>query len=146
MGHAPWSKALEEPLPVLPRIVSGQEWQRGKPSIVELPSLLDWAGRRVCLGEMLAKAELFLFIAQILHQVKIENPPGCPYPSLDWDSGLGLKPKPYKVCMKRTNWAKKLHGSGGTIIILSYAVYGGKIITLWSTFIIEYFYNYYYAA
>ena len=59
------------------------------------------AGRRVCLGEMLAKAELFLFIAQILHQFRIENPPDCPFPSLEGDSGMGLKPKPYKVCMKR---------------------------------------------
>lgn len=59
------------------------------------------AGRRVCLGELLAKAELFLFVAQFLHQFKIENPPGCPHPSLEGDIGMGLKPKPYKVCIKR---------------------------------------------
>lgn len=59
------------------------------------------AGRRVCLGELLAKAELFLFVAQLLHQFKIENPPGCPLPSLEGDIGMGLKPKPYKVCIKR---------------------------------------------
>lgn len=59
------------------------------------------AGRRVCLGELLAKAELFLFAAQLMHQFKIENPPGCPLPSLEGDIGMGLKPKPYKVCIKR---------------------------------------------
>lgn len=59
------------------------------------------AGRRVCLGELLAKAELFLFVAQLMHQFKIENPPGCPLPSLEGDIGMGLKPKPYKVCIKR---------------------------------------------
>ena len=59
------------------------------------------AGRRVCLGELLAKAEVFLFVAQLLHQFKIENPSGCPLPSLEGDIGMGLKPKPYKVCIKR---------------------------------------------
>lgn len=59
------------------------------------------AGRRVCLGELLAKAEVFLFVAQLLHQFKIENPPGCPLPSLEGDIGMGLSPKPYKVCIKR---------------------------------------------
>ena len=59
------------------------------------------AGRRVCMGELLAKALLFLFVSQLLHQFKIENPPGCPLPSLEGDIGLGMKPKPYKVCIKR---------------------------------------------
>ena len=59
------------------------------------------AGRRVCLGELLAKVEVFLFAAQILHQFKIENPPGCPLPSLEGDVGMGLKPKPFQVCIKR---------------------------------------------
>ena len=59
------------------------------------------AGRRVCLGELLAKVELFLFVAQLMHQFKIENPPGYPLPSLEGDIGMGLKPKPYKVCIKR---------------------------------------------
>ena len=59
------------------------------------------AGRRVCLGQLLAKVEVFLFVAQLMHQFKIENPPGYPLPSLEGDIGIGLKPKPYKVCIKR---------------------------------------------
>ena len=50
------------------------------------------AGRRVCLGEMLAKADLFLFITQLWRKLKIKNPPDCSYPSLEGNSGLGLKP------------------------------------------------------
>ena len=59
------------------------------------------AGKRVCLGEPLARVELFLFVAQLMHQFKIENPPGYPLPSLEGKIGMGLKPKPYKVCIKR---------------------------------------------
>lgn len=59
------------------------------------------AGRRVCLGELMAKAELFLFVSQLLHQFKIENLPNYPYPSLEGTIGMGLKPKPYKVFFKR---------------------------------------------
>ena len=59
------------------------------------------AGRRVCLGELLAKAELFLFVAQLMQQFTIENPPSCPVPSLEGDICLCLKPKPYQVCFKK---------------------------------------------
>ena len=56
------------------------------------------AGRRVCLGESLARIELFLVLARLLHSFKFENPPGCDLPTLEPIVGFGLMPKPFSVC------------------------------------------------
>ena len=56
------------------------------------------AGRRVCLGESLARMELFLVLARLLHSFKFENPPGCDIPSLEPIAGLVLMPRPFSVC------------------------------------------------
>ncbi|KAK3707375.1 hypothetical protein QZH41_010461 [Actinostola sp. cb2023] len=58
------------------------------------------AGRRVCVGEALAKQELFVVISRLMHQFKFESPPGCPLPELIGDLGVFHVPKPYKVCIK----------------------------------------------
>ena len=56
------------------------------------------AGRRVCLGESLARIELFLVLARLLHSFKFENPPGCDLPTLEPVVGLVLMPRPFNVC------------------------------------------------
>ena len=56
------------------------------------------AGRRVCLGESLARIELFLVLASLLHSFKFENPPSCDLPSLEPVAGLVLMPRPFNVC------------------------------------------------
>ena len=56
------------------------------------------AGRRQCLGESLARTELFLVLARLLHSFRFENPPGCDLPSLEPITGIALMPKPFKVC------------------------------------------------
>ncbi|KAL9961432.1 hypothetical protein ACROYT_G030370, partial [Oculina patagonica] len=56
------------------------------------------AGRRVCLGESLARIELFLALARLLHSFKFENPPGCGLPTLEPITGLALMPRPFNVC------------------------------------------------
>ncbi len=56
------------------------------------------AGRRVCLGESLARVELFLVLARLLHSFKFENPAGCDLPTLKPITGIVLMPQPFTVC------------------------------------------------
>ena len=56
------------------------------------------AGRRSCLGESLARIELFLILAQLLHRFRFENPPGYDLPTLKPNTGVLLTPQPFKVC------------------------------------------------
>ena len=56
------------------------------------------AGRRHCVGESLARTEIFLVLTRLLHTFKFENPPGCDLPSLKPISGLAVTPRPFKVC------------------------------------------------
>ena len=56
------------------------------------------AGRRVCLGESLARIELFLVLARLLHSFKFENPAGCNLPTLEPVNGIVLTPQPFTVC------------------------------------------------
>lgn len=59
------------------------------------------AGRRVCVGEALAKQELFVIISRLLHQFKIELCPGSPPLEMVGELGLVHAPKPYKICFKK---------------------------------------------
>ena len=61
------------------------------------------AGRRVCLAELLAKVELFLLIARMLHQYKFLPDPDEPLPDLEGIYGLFLAPKPYKILVTKRN-------------------------------------------
>ena len=55
------------------------------------------AGRRVCSGEVLAKKELFLVAAILLHEFTFTNPEGCPLPNLVGEVGMNYFPKPFQV-------------------------------------------------
>ena len=58
------------------------------------------AGRRVCLGEALAKAELFLFLSNILHRYELTpSPEGLP--NLDGELGITYSPKQYRIVLQR---------------------------------------------
>ncbi|XP_047222673.1 cytochrome P450 2U1 isoform X1 [Girardinichthys multiradiatus] len=56
-------------------------------------------GRRVCMGEQLAKMELFLTVTGLLQALKFRLPDGKPAPSLQGRFGLTLAPCPFAVCM-----------------------------------------------
>ena len=58
------------------------------------------AGRRVCLGELLAKTELFLVSARLLHQFTFECAPGKALPDLEGHPGVVLVPKSYEISIK----------------------------------------------
>ncbi|XP_051803068.1 cytochrome P450 2J4-like isoform X12 [Acanthochromis polyacanthus] len=55
------------------------------------------AGKRVCLGEALARMELFLFFTAFLQRFSFSAPPG-EKPSLEFKLGLTHCPKPYRLC------------------------------------------------
>ncbi|XP_075943612.1 cytochrome P450 2J4-like [Anarhichas minor] len=55
------------------------------------------AGKRVCLGEPLARMELFLFFTSLLQRFSL-SPPAGEQPSLDFKLGATLCPKPYRLC------------------------------------------------
>lgn len=72
----------------------------GKFSAAGVRSYLPFsAGRRGCLGESLAKTELFLVASRLMHQFQIENPPGKPLPDLSGEVGVVLMPEGYEVCI-----------------------------------------------
>ena len=55
------------------------------------------AGRRVCAGEPLAKTELFLFLAIMLHGYTFLAEVGLLPPSLEGERVSAHAPKPYKI-------------------------------------------------
>ncbi|XP_048035226.1 cytochrome P450 2K6-like [Megalobrama amblycephala] len=58
------------------------------------------AGRRVCLGESLARMELFLFFTFLLQHFRFTPPPGVSEDDLDLTPAVGftLNPAPHKLC------------------------------------------------
>ncbi|XP_035516398.1 cytochrome P450 2U1 [Morone saxatilis] len=56
-------------------------------------------GRRVCMGEQLAKMELFLTVTSLLQAFKFRLPEGAPPPPMHGRFGLTLAPCPFTVCV-----------------------------------------------
>uniref|UniRef100_A0A3B5B008 Cytochrome P450, family 1, subfamily C, polypeptide 2 n=1 Tax=Stegastes partitus TaxID=144197 RepID=A0A3B5B008_9TELE len=57
------------------------------------------AGKRRCIGDQIAKVEIFLFFAILLHQCSFEKCPDEDF-SLNYTYGLTLKPLDYKITAK----------------------------------------------
>ncbi|KAK7877573.1 hypothetical protein WMY93_031730 [Mugilogobius chulae] len=70
------------------------------------PSYLPFgAGLRVCLGEALAKMELFLFLSTVLQRFTLAVRPGDPLPNLEGKFGVVLQPARYFVsALPRPAW------------------------------------------
>nr|ARN17925.1 cytochrome P450-2 [Cephus cinctus] len=56
-------------------------------------------GRRMCLGDVLARMELFLFFSSLLHTFDLRLPEGASLPSLRGNVGVTVTPDPFKVCL-----------------------------------------------
>ncbi|KFZ45431.1 Cytochrome P450 2J5, partial [Antrostomus carolinensis] len=54
-------------------------------------------GKRACLGEVLARSELFLFFMALLQKFTFQAPPDTTL-SLDFKVGMTISPQPYKIC------------------------------------------------
>ena len=55
------------------------------------------AGPRVCVGEALARTEIFLLFSRLIKHYKIEQNPNEPLPSLQGTGSVSLTPHPYTV-------------------------------------------------
>ncbi|XP_047430329.1 cytochrome P450 2K1-like [Mugil cephalus] len=58
------------------------------------------AGRRICIGESLARMELFVFFTTLLQHFRFTPPPGVSEDDLDLTPrvGFSLNPSPHKLC------------------------------------------------
>lgn len=56
-------------------------------------------GRRMCLGDVLARMELFLYFSSLLHSFDISVPDGDTLPSLKGNAGVTITPDVYRVCL-----------------------------------------------
>jgi cytochrome P450 family 2 subfamily U polypeptide 1 len=54
-------------------------------------------GKRRCLGESLAKTQLFIFFVGMLQRFDIRLPEGSSVPTTDYRPGITLAPYPFKV-------------------------------------------------
>lgn len=59
-----------------------------------------FSGRRGCLGEQLARMEMFLFFTTLLQRFHLQFPPGT-VPTVTPKLGMTLQPKTYYICAIR---------------------------------------------
>lgn len=60
-------------------------------------------GKRMCLGENLARHELFIVLTNLIWHFQFDFDPKLPVPSFDAVLGFTLSPKPYTLRMKTRN-------------------------------------------
>lgn len=60
---------------------------------------ISFAGRRRCIGESMAKSNLFLFFAAFMHSFDMETEDGTPPPMKGLD-GITLSPQPLRIMLK----------------------------------------------
>lgn len=54
-------------------------------------------GRRMCLGDVLARMEMFMFFSCMMHQFDVQMAPGDAPPSLEGTVGATISPKAFRV-------------------------------------------------
>ena len=81
------------------------------PSLSYLPF---GAGPRSCIGEMLARQELFLFMSRLLQRFNLEIPDDGKLPCLEGNASLVLQIKPFKVKIEVRQAWKEAQAEGST--------------------------------
>lgn len=74
-----------------------------EPETVFYQQHLCFVGKRICLGESLARMELFLFLVGLVSQFRFYFPSDKPKPSLEPVCGITNAPKPYQICVEMRN-------------------------------------------
>ncbi|XP_071816908.1 cytochrome P450 2U1-like isoform X2 [Apostichopus japonicus] len=70
--------------------------------LIKNDSLMTFGtGRRACVGENLAKMELFFFVTNIFQRFHLRFPEGTSKPDLRGTQGISLKPSPFEICAER---------------------------------------------
>ena len=54
-------------------------------------------GRRSCLGESLARMELFLYVTTLLQRFSVQSPASYPLPKIDGHLGMTYSPFPFLI-------------------------------------------------
>uniref|UniRef100_A0A8C6SUV3 Cytochrome P450, family 2, subfamily R, polypeptide 1 n=1 Tax=Neogobius melanostomus TaxID=47308 RepID=A0A8C6SUV3_9GOBI len=84
-----------------PGVFSPQRFLDNNGNFVKREAFLPFSlGRRQCLGEQLARMEMFLFFTTLLQRFHLQFPPGT-VPSVTPKLGMTLQPKPYSICAVR---------------------------------------------
>ena len=68
-------------------------------------SFLSFPGRRLCLGEALAKAELFLFLAHVMHRYQVAPESPDSLPTFDSVLGISMAPAAHNIRLVRRDGA-----------------------------------------
>ncbi|KAJ8046402.1 Cytochrome P450 2U1 [Holothuria leucospilota] len=70
--------------------------------VIKSDTLLTFgAGRRICVGETLARMELFFFVTNIFQRFHFRFPEDETNPDLEGAFGLTMRPAPFKICAER---------------------------------------------
>lgn len=73
-------------------------------SVLRHEALLPFStGRRVCLGESLARDELFLFSSSLFQRFRVTPDPNGPPPTLEYHTATVLIPKPHTLVVHDRN-------------------------------------------
>lgn len=84
-----------------PSVFTPQRFLDNNGNFVRREAFLPFSlGRRQCLGEQLARMEMFFFFTTLLQRFHLQFPPGT-VPSVTPKLGMTLQPKPYSICAVR---------------------------------------------
>jgi len=64
-------------------------------------------GKRACMGEALARMELYLLFTALLRHFTFRLPESAPKPSLESIAAMTLRPYPYEVIVERRQYDMK---------------------------------------